>query len=49
MENEKKQMDIYINGIPKLELIPKELKDGLIAMLELEITDYYKTAEKEEK
>lgn len=44
----KTEFEIYINGIPNLELIPKELVDGIIAMLELEICDYYKNYEKDD-
>lgn len=34
-------MQVFINGVPDFELIPKEIADSFIAALELQISDYY--------
>ena len=35
-------LQVFINGVPDLKLIPKEKWDSLITVLELQISDYYK-------
>lgn len=34
-------MQVFINGVPDFELIPKEIADILIAALELQISNDY--------
>lgn len=34
-------LQIFINGVPDLKLIPKEKWDSFITALELQISDYY--------
>lgn len=45
-ENKEKARDtglqVSINGVPDLKLIPKEKWDSFITALELQISDYYK-------
>ena len=38
---ETKKRQIKISGIPNLDLIPRKEYESLIALLELEIRDYY--------
>lgn len=40
---EDKGLQVYINGVPDLKLIPKEKWDSFITALELQISDYYKS------
>ena len=35
-------LQVFINGVSDLKLIPKEKWDSLITALELQISDYYK-------
>ncbi len=35
-------LQVFINGVPDLKLIPKEKWDSFITALELQISDYYK-------
>lgn len=35
-------LKVYINGVPNLDLIPKEIQEFLIACLELQTSQYFK-------
>ena len=35
-------LQVFINGVPDLKLIPKEKWDSFITALELQISDYFK-------
>ena len=40
-EVSEKGLQVFINGVPDLKLIPKEKWDSFITALELQISDYY--------
>lgn len=37
------ELKIYINGVPDLQQIPKDIVDRIIAALELHISNFYKS------
>ncbi len=41
-EEASENLQVFINGVPDLKLIPKEKWDSFITALELQISDYYK-------
>lgn len=41
MDNNELNLQIKINGIPKLEFMPKEIFDALISNLAIELKQYY--------
>lgn len=38
-------LEVYINGVPDLNMIPKEKAESIVAALELEISEYYESCE----
>lgn len=46
IKNNETGLSIYINGVPNLKLIPKDLQDLTIAGIELQMTNYFKTKRK---
>ncbi len=42
MEKHDQEIDVYINGVPHLELIPKEIAQTLFVVLEQQIVEYVK-------
>ena len=39
-------LEVYVNGVPDIKEIPPEKLESLLAVLEMEISEYYKTEEK---
>ena len=48
IEDRELSLKTFINGIPNLKLIPKEKRESVLASLELQIYEYYKS-EKDKK
>jgi len=40
MDNEKLKLEVYINGVPDLRLMPKEIADAFFYALAEEISDW---------
>lgn len=47
VENEMR-LKVFINGVPDLRQIPKDIAESIIAALELRISEYYKSEQKAE-
>ena len=45
MENEL-GLEVYVNGVPDIKEIPPDKLDSFLAVLEMKISEYYKTEEK---
>ena len=49
VKNNEAGLSVYINGIPKLELVPAEIKELIIVGLELQLTEYFENKKKRNK
>jgi hypothetical protein len=46
LKNNDTGLRVYINGIPDIRLIPKDIADSVIATLELQVVEYIKEEQK---
>ncbi len=40
MEQENQEMEVFINGVPDLKLVPPEIADSVLSVLEQQIVDW---------